>query len=121
MVAVIKNPLIALYVYQLYANRQSIVRDYYLADLKSSDYYRDLLALLKADYPQSNYTLQYERDLGRDLPELSIKKNSIIIAILILILILSVSINIYLLKGKRKKSSSIDYKKNLISTRIKSI
>jgi len=114
-----KDPLIALYVYQLYANRQSIVRDYYLTDLKNSDYYLDLLNLLKSDYPQSNYTLQYERDLQRDLPEFSVDKNNLTIAILVLILVLSIGINIYFLKGKRKKKPSIDYKKLLSPQELK--
>jgi len=111
------DPLVELYTYHLYANEKSFSRDFYLADLKKSEYYADLLERLTLKYPKSNYTKQFKRDLKKDqYSQLNTSnfKTGIVLYILGGLLLVSMLINIILLKKtKSKKELKIDYKKIL--------
>uniref|UniRef100_UPI00404A2BF8 response regulator transcription factor n=1 Tax=Gelidibacter sp. TaxID=2018083 RepID=UPI00404A2BF8 len=62
----LNEPLAELYIYAFLSDRTSPHYNYYLQDLKSNTYYDDLLKRLKATYPNSNYTKQYEAELASD-------------------------------------------------------
>jgi len=108
------DPLVELYTYHLYANEKSFSRSFYLADLKESTYYADLLERLTINYPKSNYTKQFRNDLKKDqhsLLESSSSGNGILIYIIGVLLITSILVNIILFqKTKTKKDLKVDYK-----------
>jgi len=108
------DPLIELYTYHLYANEKSFSRPFYLADLKESSYYVDLLERLTQSYPKSNYVKQYKSDLKKDsysLLESNNSRNGILIYIISALLIISILVNILLFKkNNTKKAQKLDYK-----------
>ncbi len=62
----LQEPLAELYSYTFFSDRSNNLHAYYLEDLKTNAYYDDLLARLKAKYPESNYVKQYESELNAD-------------------------------------------------------
>ncbi|MDX1462314.1 MAG: response regulator transcription factor, partial [Marinirhabdus sp.] len=62
----LQEPLAELYIYSFLSDRRSILHAYYLSDLKSNAYYDDLLARLQKQYPDTQYTRQYEAELKSD-------------------------------------------------------
>jgi len=113
------EPLAELYAYYLYANEHSISRDFYVNDLKKSDYYNDLLNRLEKKYPNSEYTKRYKHTLIKDQYPLLKSSNTIYkyLAIgLSFLLIISLIFN-YLQSEKNKNKAVakevIDYKKIL--------
>jgi len=111
------DPLVELYAYHLYANENSLSRDFYLKDLKKSNYYNDLLYRLKNKYSNTIYYNRYKNTLIKDqYPLLKSSKTTYkyLIYILSFLLLLSVLYNIYQNKIKdHKPISIIDYKKTL--------
>ena len=111
------DPLVELYTYHLYANEKSFSRSFYLADLKESTYYADLLDRLTLTYPKSNYTKQFKSDLKKDKYsplESNKNENDILVYIISVLLLISIIINIILFqKTKAKKELKIDYKTTL--------
>ncbi len=108
-------PLAELYTYQLYANKESIYNPFYLADLKTSDYYLTLLQKLEITHPK--YAKQLQQNLIQDqYPLLQHKKdNHKTLALLLAVLLtLSIVTNIYYFK-KRKgpKKVILNYKEVL--------
>ena len=109
------EPLAELYAYYLYANEHSVSRDFYVNDLKKSDYYNDLLNRLEKKYPNSEYTKRYKHTLIKDQYPLLKSSNTIYkyLAIgLSFLLIISLIFN-YLQSKKNKAKEVIDYKKIL--------
>ena len=106
------EPLVELYAYQLYSNRKSFGRKFYLEDLKKSDYYNNLLHQLKTNYPHSAYTKQFELDLQKDSPK---KENTFILYGILTILGISIGINILFFKKNRAKKKTVQYK-DILST-----
>ena len=113
------EPLAELYSFNLYTDEQSFSRSLYISDLKKSNYYTNLLERLQENYPNSNYTQQYENELKRD--RVTFKSNAIDTTVvgLAILLLLSLSTNFYLIRKKRKRKSKIDYKKVLSPQEIK--
>jgi DNA-binding CsgD family transcriptional regulator len=62
----LNEPLAELYVFSFLSDRRSILHAYYLEDLKTNNYYNELLQRLKTSYPETAYTLQYEAELKAD-------------------------------------------------------
>ena len=108
------DPLVELYTYHLYANEKSFSRPFYLDDLKTSNYYTNLLDRLTLKYPESNYTKQFKIDLKKDkyAPlESNISRNSLLTYLIGTLLIISILLNIFLFqKTKAKKEVKVDYK-----------
>ncbi|NQY30245.1 MAG: response regulator transcription factor [Flavobacteriaceae bacterium] len=108
------DPLVELYTYHLYANEKSFSRSSYLADLKSSNYYADLLERLTHNYPKSDYVKQFTSDLKKDQYTFLEPKNadtSITLYIIGALLVISIIVNIVLFqKTKVKKEPKVDYK-----------
>jgi DNA-binding CsgD family transcriptional regulator len=62
----LQEPLAELYIYSFLSDRRSILHGYYLADLAQNPYYDSLLERLKKQYPDTQYTRQYEAELKSD-------------------------------------------------------
>jgi DNA-binding CsgD family transcriptional regulator len=109
------EPLAELYTFHIYANNDSFSREFYLNDLKKSNYYNQLLERLEQKYPQTAYTKLYKEELNKDqYPLLESKINLIKIVSYILGFLLFISIlwNILQFKKRHKtiQKSKIDYK-----------
>ncbi|SDX30079.1 regulatory protein, luxR family [Lutibacter oricola] len=106
----LNEPLAELYAYKLYASRNSFGRDYYLKNIKKSDYYNSLLSRLEEKYPNSDYLKQYKSDLKNDLP---LKKSVNYTLVLLCLLLASIGLNVFLFRKNKKKKSKLNYKKVL--------
>ena len=101
------EPLTELYTFYLYANENAISREFYLKDLKTSNYYNNLLSQLKISYPNTSYTSNYQTSLIKDQypllksKQVTYKYLAIFLGVLLLI---SILINI----KNKKKSVTID-------------
>lgn len=104
------EPLVELYTYHIYSDNKSFTRPYYLDDLKSSNYYTNLLVKLKEQYPKSQYSQQFEEDLERDSIHFKNKKINYWIPILTSLLLISLLVNFWFIKNNRKKKKTINYK-----------
>lgn len=104
------EPLVELYAYHLYSDAKSFSRSYYLDDLKTSEYYDNLLQKLKSKYPKSQYTKQFKEDLKRD--RINFEEGSFDLKTILLtsLLTLSLLINVILIRRKKKKKITVDYK-----------
>ncbi|MCB0445386.1 MAG: response regulator transcription factor [Gelidibacter sp.] len=60
------EPLAELYIYSFLSNRGNDLHEHYIADLKTNDYYENLLKRLQERYPNSSYAKQYEAELKSD-------------------------------------------------------
>lgn len=108
----LRHPLASLYAFQLYANKNSFSRKYYLNDLKTSDYYTNLQTIL-VDNKLTVYADDFKTDLLIDHFSIKKEKKTIWIYILIGFLLISVIINYILFKKSKKLSqqnSVINYK-----------
>lgn len=107
------HPLASLYAFQLYANKNSFSRKYYLKDLKSSDYYSNLQSTL-INSKLLTYAEDFRNDLLLDNFSIKKEKKSFWNYFLIGLLLISLIIN-FLLFNKTKVSTIplIDYKKTL--------
>ncbi|QIE60931.1 helix-turn-helix transcriptional regulator [Rasiella rasia] len=70
----LQEPLAELYIYSFLSDRRSILHAYYLSDLKTNIYYDNLLSRLQKQYPDTQYTRQYEAELKSDRFLISDKK-----------------------------------------------
>lgn len=116
------EPLAELYTYHLYANENSVSRDFYLTDLKHSKYYTTLLDKLETKYPNTTYTNQFRDTLIKDQYPLLKSKNTFykIAAFgLTALLLLSLGFNLFQFNKRKKlfptKSKKINYKDILTS------
>jgi DNA-binding CsgD family transcriptional regulator len=62
----LQEPLAELYSFAFFSDRSSDLYGYYLEDLKVNPYYDNLLARLKAKYPDTQYVKQYAAELESD-------------------------------------------------------
>lgn len=106
------EPLAELYAYHIYANNQSFARNYYLNDLKKSNYYNNLLQKIKEKYPSSKYATQFENDLNKD--RINFKKTNYTALILGCLLAVSLLVNFIVIKKNKVKKNTINYK-NVLS------
>lgn len=60
------EPIAELYIYSFLSNRGNDLHEHYIEDLKTNDYYDDLLERLEQRYPNSSYTKQYQAELKSD-------------------------------------------------------
>jgi len=103
----LNEPLAELYIYTFLSDRSNNLHAYYLEDLKTSNYYDQLLERLTNKYPNSTYTNQYKAELNADKfilsneDEKSFNWNYFLYSILILSLIG----NLWFLMSRRKHQS----------------
>jgi DNA-binding CsgD family transcriptional regulator len=63
----LQEPLAELYSYSFLSDRSHFLHDYYLEDLASNSYYKELQTRMEASYPDTKYTKQYVLELKADL------------------------------------------------------
>jgi len=111
----LQTPLAELYTYQLYSNKESIYHSFYLEDLKTSDYYLNLLNQLKTSQPK--YAKQLQQNLTQDqypLLETKQKNYKTIAMILGGLFLASMLLNFFFFKKQKSpKKESINYKEVL--------
>ncbi|OIP51854.1 MAG: helix-turn-helix transcriptional regulator [Flavobacteriaceae bacterium CG_4_8_14_3_um_filter_34_10] len=61
-----QEPLVEIYIYAFLSDRANNFHTYYLQDLKTSSYYKELQKRLEDTYPNSTYTKQYQGELLGD-------------------------------------------------------
>jgi DNA-binding CsgD family transcriptional regulator len=62
----LNEPIAELYIYSYLSDRRNDFHEHYMDDLKSNNYYDDLLSRLQKRYPNSPYTRQYKAELMSD-------------------------------------------------------
>lgn len=62
----LNEPIAELYIYSFLSDRRNDFHEHYMDDLKSNNYYDDLLSRLQNRYPNSPYTKQYRAELMSD-------------------------------------------------------
>ncbi len=106
----LNEPLAELYIYNFLSDRGGDLYGYYRQDLKSNDYYEKLLDRLKARYPNSVYTNQYEDELNADA-FIQASKSQVFIPYTIILLVLSILLNFFffykLKKTKQNKKRNL--------------
>ena len=102
------EPLGEIYIYAFLSDRSNNFHDYYLEDLKTNNYYDNLLNRLTSEYPNSPYTKQYKNEITSDKYSILDNKessNQWLFYFVLVICIISVILNIVLfskLHNKRK-------------------
>jgi len=113
------EPLVELYTYHLYANENSVSRDFYLKNLKKSNYYNDLLHRLENKYRNTNYYNLYKNTLLKDqypLIKSSYNRYKYLAFTLGFLLLISLFYNFSKFKNTKNKAVAeeiLDYKKTL--------
>lgn len=116
------EPLAELYAYGIYSGENSFSRTQYLKDLKTSDYYHELLARMEVVYPNSPYTSQLKKDLEQDVyfeSQAGVSIYKTLTFSLGTLLLIAISLIIVLLKKTKESEISIDYKQVLTSQELK--
>jgi DNA-binding CsgD family transcriptional regulator len=116
------EPLVELYAYSLYSDKNSFSRNHYLTDIKTSNYYGGLLSKMQQNYPESPYTKQLEESLEQDNYFDKESQTSIYKVLTYLFGLLLISALIFILITLRKEKNrepSIDYKEVLTSQELK--
>lgn len=62
----LNEPIAELYIYSFLSDRGNDLHEHYIDDLKTNDYYADLLERLNQSYPNSPFTKQYSAELKSD-------------------------------------------------------
>lgn len=103
-----KEPLVQLAVFDFLSDRKNETYDYYLADIKTNDYYANLLENLKQEYPSTLFTTAFTKEYSVIKPSLSAEQNSELFSFNYIkyLLLLLVATPILLLILKQKKSSN---------------
>ena len=115
----LNEPLAELYIYSFLSDRSSDFHNYYIKDLKNANYYSELSQRLTEKYPNSSYTIQYNKELKSDTYILDSinagKSNNTLNYLIYSFLILSVLLNIFLIYKRKtsKKQTSKDLKRLL--------
>lgn len=114
----LKEPLAELYAFHLYSDDKSFSREFYIKDLKRSNYYNDLLNSLEGQYSETTYPDYYKEELIKDQYPLLQSKNKnyqSIIYVLVVLLLVSLVVNFIIIRknrlsNKNKRTLPIDYK-----------
>lgn len=116
----LKEPLAELYIYAYLSDRSNNFHSYYMEDLKTNAYYDHLLERLKLNYPNSNYTQQYEAELNSDkyiISAMTSEKSAFKWIYPVLgLLLLSLILNGYFLFSAKKiktKTTNVEVKEQL--------
>ncbi|WP_298900158.1 helix-turn-helix transcriptional regulator [uncultured Psychroserpens sp.] len=102
------EPLAELYIYAFLSDRGNQFHNYYLEDLKSNNYYDELLGRLQDDYPNSSYAKQYEAELTSDkfiVSPSDYKSDFNWTYLLIGLLILSLLANVWFITSVKKRKA----------------
>jgi DNA-binding CsgD family transcriptional regulator len=115
----LNEPIAELYIYSFLSNRGNDLHEHYFEDLKTNDYYEDLLVRLQQRYPNSTYSKQYQAELKSDEYIISggeEKSSFFWMYALIPIFIFSLLFNIYFgLKLKKSRAKSLKTSKEQLT------
>ncbi len=114
----LNEPLAELYSYTFLSDRTSDLHSYYVEDLKSSNYYENLLNRLETTYPNSSYTKQYRAELAADKMLISPSENKRLpwwVYLVSGVALISILGNVYFSK-QLKQSRHISEKKQPLSS-----
>jgi len=103
----LNEPLAELYIYAFLSERGSSLHQYYLEDLKTNNYYNEMLGRLNTSYPNSTYLNQYEGEIASDKYIISSRTSSSTINwiyILFGLLVVSVFANCWFISNYRKRN-----------------
>lgn len=114
----LNEPLAELYIYAFLSDRSNNFHDYYLEDLKTNTFYDNLLNRLTSNYPNSQYTKQYQNEITSDKYSIQDHKessNKWLIYIILFICFISVILNVVLYSKlqNKKKNLKIDLRSSL--------
>ncbi|MBS9461881.1 response regulator transcription factor [Flagellimonas sp. 389] len=106
--AEVKEPLVELYIYDFLSDKKNETYSYYLRDILKNDYYKNLSERLKAAYPNTSFTQQYEAEITTDeqLASFNNPKTWNWTWILSILFALSLCLNLYLLISKKTKAKT---------------
>ena len=111
------EPLAELYLYSFLSNKTNDLYSYYLNELKHHSYYDELLNRLQEKYPNSPYTIQYQKELAADKFLSNPSTNSstqLWLWVVLLVLFFSVLLNVVqYLNYQKKKINKESIKKKL--------
>jgi DNA-binding CsgD family transcriptional regulator len=99
------DPLAELYTYAFLSSRSNEMHSYYLEDLRTNPYYKELADRLQSSYPESPYTNQYLSELQADrfmLSSLERSGSDLWQDLFYVVVILSLSLNVFLLYKQRR-------------------
>ncbi|MEM7485750.1 MAG: LuxR C-terminal-related transcriptional regulator [Bacteroidota bacterium] len=101
-----KEPLVELYIYDFLSDKKNETYSYYLRDILRNDYYNDLSERLKAAYPNTSFTQQYEAEITTDAQLASFNNPKALnwTWILSMLFALSLGLNVHLLVSKKRKT-----------------
>ena len=104
------EPIAELAIYAYLSDRGNEFYDYYLEDLKESNYYEALLDRIETRYPGTNYATQYKEEIKADLYTVGAASNKNKTekghALLYVLLFISLTINAYLVYKNYNKNTS---------------
>lgn len=106
----LNEPLAELYIYNFLSDRTNTLHDYYLEDLQTNSYYKELEKRLKINYAETPYLKQYETELNADLYALGISWQETLsptLIILSILLFIALSGNILWFLKFRKKNKTV--------------
>lgn len=114
----LNHPLAELYTYNLYANENEFSSEFYLADLKNSNYYSELNDKLHKEY-HTKWSDDFNNDLQTDLFKLKKIKPNYWLYLLGAALSASLFFNFWFWHIKKRKQKTIDYKTVLTKQELK--
>ena len=114
----LQHPLAELYAYNLYANENEFSSEFYLSDLKNSNYYSKLNDKLHKEY-HNKLSDDFNNDLQTDLFKLNKTKPNYWLYLLFIALSTSLFFNFWFWYRKRRKQKTIDYKTVLTKQELK--
>ncbi|MEW7278612.1 helix-turn-helix transcriptional regulator [Aquimarina sp. 2201CG1-2-11] len=104
------EPLAELYVYSFLSNKTNDLHSYYLNDLKNHTYYDELLSRLQEKYPNSPYTIQYQKELAADkflINPSTFSSTSPWLLVVLFVLLFSVFLNVLQYLSYKKKKNNL--------------
>jgi len=102
------EPLAELYIYDFLSDKRNETFRFYLEDLTTTDYYENLSERLTTNYPETEFTHQYQAEISTDkeLASFNRPKSSKWNRTIIALLAVSLLGNVLFFLAKKKKNSS---------------
>ncbi|PKA83399.1 regulatory LuxR family protein [Ulvibacter sp. MAR_2010_11] len=118
------EPLAELYSYAFLSDRTNSLHSYYLEDLKTNNYYDNLLERLRVAYPNSTYVAQYKAELTSDkylVSAVSGTESTWWLYLLGAVCLLSIFGNVYFFRKLKKVTNSAMEPESPLSSQEKKV
>ncbi|SNY91892.1 response regulator transcription factor [Flagellimonas pacifica] len=102
------EPLVELFIYDFLSDKRNETYTYYLQDITTNQYYDQLLDRLRTNYPNTDFTEQFEAEITTDR-QLANFKNTTDWGwkwVTLTLLVLSLGLNLYFLTARKSKARS---------------